>query len=291
MASKFSKLPIYIFFFLLCYLIGVILPDLLFGDSNVSGSWNYNAIMFLIWVPVEELSTFLPIWIHASTLFEFLIPIFTIPVFYLLINREVTKMPTERSDRNTKYRDLAQRIFWFFLALYLVAMGMRFIGDAINNMINLNPAALDLSPSNPDLALHYAKLVAYFFDETLSHKILYGAFVGAFVSMAFLQYVYEKDEEEPLISTIIILILGVLGGIGFGISLFGGQAAFEFLIVAVIILVSLLIFSYVKLKLNFQKVPMILFTLGFLAAISLTVLIFGIVITGVKPVYPFFPQI
>ncbi|MHA1144844.1 MAG: hypothetical protein ACTSRW_08920 [Candidatus Helarchaeota archaeon] len=292
---KFSKLVLYVLLFLAFYAMGVFLPDLLFGNATAAdGSVNTQAqvLMFLIWVPVQEQHVIFPLFIHASTLFEFLIPILSIPPLFYFIHGEVTGMPTYKSEQS-RYKKPLEWMFWIFLGLFMVAQGMRYVADAIDTMIDVKPIDININITNPNLSLHLAKLAAYYFDEFLSHKILYSAIVGIMIVLTCLQYVFEKDEDDRLENQIVLLLLGVIFGIAFGFALMEGQAAFEFVIVTFIATIGVIAFSFLKFEGDFRRVPMFLFSAGMFAATSFTVLISGVVfaLTGqISMVYPFFPQ-
>ncbi|MHA1799659.1 MAG: hypothetical protein ACTSVY_14525 [Candidatus Helarchaeota archaeon] len=278
---KYDKVSLAILLYLITWAISVFVPDLLFGNAT-----NPNALILLVPVPVQEQHQIFYLGIHLSTLFEFLLPAIFIPIMFHRIYFEMTKYQSNMEDVS-KYKKFIKIMLWGSLLVLMVGMGMHYVGDAIDTSLSLSPGDIDYS------AAAYPKLIAYFFDEVLGHKVMYAGMMLFLTTLTVYQMWHKRDKDRVIESNITLLSFPIYGGLyGFAmaIAFMEGQSAFDYLIICFIQLIIILTyyFIYQKFSVNeFRLYPYIAFFIAMNAAIVITLLI---LLPTISFVYPFYPQ-
>ena len=291
---KINRLTYLIFLYLLIWGISELVPDLIFGDAT-----SPTALMFTVFVPVEEQNSIYLLNLHYSTLFEFLIPVCFIPAIlwyiYLYFDKYNKNKQNQNSDETLekniglnkpKHYNLVKFLFMSSILALVVGLGIHYTGDAIDTQLQWSPEDLDGSLTT------FPKLIAYFFDEVLGHKVLYGGMMLVLTSLLVFQYWSPiNNEKKPSnIDIIILAFFGTIYGIAMGISYMEGQSAFEYLFVCLIQgIIVLVVFNRLKSKISdkIKKYPYFVFFIIFNISVVITLLAF---IPQISNVYPFFPQ-
>lgn len=279
-----NNLILLIFIYLLIWLISVLVPDLIFGDAT-----SESAMMFTVFVPVQEQNSIYTLNLHYSTLFEFLIPVLFIPLSIYFICREISKNKNKDDNRSIKKprnRDIVKLLIIGALLIMFVGLGIHYVGDAIDTQLQWTPEDIDGTLNT------FPKLIAYFFDEVLGHKILYLGMMGILTGLFIHQRQNPVTDEKLTTNFNLILfpLLGGLYGIALAFSFMEGQSAFEFFFIC-IIQFSISVIYLIKLNGNFvlknRKYPYFSFYILMNAAVFVTLLFF---IPQMSSIYPFFPQ-
>lgn len=279
-----NNLILLIFIYLLIWLISVLLPDIIFGDAA-----SESAMMFTLFVPVQEQNAIYTLNLHYSTLFEFLIPVLFIPLSIYFIWREISKNKDKNSNisiKKSKNKDIVKLLIIGSLLMMFVGLGIHYVGDAIDTQLQWSPEDIDGTLNT------FPKLIAYFFDEVLGHKILYLGMMGI-LTVLFIHQKQNPVRDEKFTTNLNLSLFPLLGGI-YGIALafsfMEGQSAFEFIFIC-IIQFSISTIYLLKLNGNFvvknRKYPFFSFYIVMNAAVFITLLFF---IPQISSVYPFFPQ-
>ncbi|MHA1300311.1 MAG: hypothetical protein ACTSO9_12890 [Candidatus Helarchaeota archaeon] len=272
----------YIIAYLIFWAVAVFLPDILFGNSS-----SIFAKMMTVEVPVAEYGI-IPINIHLSTFFEFLIPFIINPLFIFLLYHEIKSTPLKLDENKwmtwTKYGIISAML------IFSLGAGFHYVGDALDTILPFDWIKICLLTGNYNEAiiLFYFKIPAYFFDEVVAHKLEHFGLFGVYSGLALMQYWHPIENELEDRDFYLLIFLGGIYGVATMIALAEGQAAFEFLFISI----GLLIFSIYKiktLKIDLRKMPFLSFFVFFLLLIVIITPLWGL-FTGFKSYYPFFYQ-
>ncbi len=169
----------------------------------------------------------------------------------------------------------------------VVELGIHYVGDAIDTQLQWSPEDIDGTITT------FPKLIAYFFDEVLGHKILYASMMLILVCLYIFQYWHPLDlekKETNYLNTTLLFIYGLIYGIALAFSFMEGQSAFEYLFICLILLVSTLI-QVLRIKEKFtikiKKYPYSIFFIAINAGVILVLLLY---VPQIGNSYPFFPQ-
>jgi hypothetical protein len=279
-----NNLILLIFVYLLIWLISVLVPDLLFGDAT-----SESAMMFTVFVPVQEQNSIYTLNLHYSTLFEFLIPVLFVPLSIYLIYREISKNTDKNKNisiEKSRNKDIIKLLIIGLLLMMFVGLGIHYAGDAIDAQLQCSPEDIDGNLNT------FPKLIAYFFDEVFGHKVLYLGMMGILTVLFIHQKQNPVDDEKPTnnINLSLFPFLGAIYGIALAFSFMEGQSAFEFFFICIIQFGISFLYIF-KLKGNFllknRKYPYFSFYILMNAAVFITLLFF---IPQMSSIYPFFPQ-
>ncbi len=278
---KYNKLLGAIIFFLVTIGISIYIPDLIFGDST-----NSNALFLYVVVPVQEQGTIYNLGIHLSTFFEFLLQAIFLPLSFYMIYFEITKYKSNQEE-NSRFNKFMKIILWGSLLTLMVGIGIHYTGDAIDTQLALNPEQID------GTAATFPKLIAYFFDEVLGHKIYYAGMMIFLTSLTVYQIWHKNDKDRAIESNLTLItfpILGAIYGIAQGIAFMEGQSAFEYLIICFIQLIIILIYFFIIQKFSFDEFRLYPYIAFFIAMNVGVIVILMIKIPSMSFIYPFFPQ-
>lgn len=185
------------------------------------------------------------------------------PVFFVIIGYILYKEMIRHRQIKIHPAIVQHIIPW----LIVISVALLFEGHGMNYSAN------DIGYYVQGASAHLKSLV-YFYDEILSHKILFTGLFGLFFAGALLQisrpfsFKMHKDDEAAL------GICGVLYGLGLGAALIEGQSPYVGLIAAAIFIPALL-FHHQKhsLKLVIRKYPLNYFLA--LTCITIVILLAG----------------
>ncbi len=183
-----------------------------------------------------------------------------LPVFFMVMGYVLYKEMIRHKQIKIHPAIVEHAIPW----IIIISIALFFEGHGLNHSANYIGYFIDKSTSAT------LKSVIYFYDEILSHKILFSGLFGLFAAGMLLQisrpfsFKMHKDDETAL------GICGILYGLGLGTSLLEGQSPYIG-IIASAIFVPALIFHHQKhtLKVVIRKYPLNYF----LALTCITILI------------------
>ncbi|MHA1380214.1 MAG: hypothetical protein ACTSRG_17710 [Candidatus Helarchaeota archaeon] len=273
----------YIIGYLVFWAISVFIPDILFGDAS-----SIFAKMMTIQVPVAEYGS-IPINIHLSTFFEFIIPFIISPIFIFLIYREILSSPS--TYKRIKCKVWTKYGIITAMLIFSLGGGFHYVGDALDTILPFDWIKICWLTGNinESVILYYFKFPAYFFDEVVSHKLEHLGLFIAYSGLALMQYWHPIEHDMEKIDFYGLVALGGAYGVATMIALAEGQATFEFLFISIGLL-GFIVYQMKKLEINLKKMPFLTFFMFFLLMIVITTPIWGIT-TGIKPYYPFFYQL
>ncbi|MHA1271526.1 MAG: hypothetical protein ACTSPY_17165 [Candidatus Helarchaeota archaeon] len=278
---KSNRLLNLIIIYLLIWGISVFIPDLIFGDAA-----SPNALMFTVIVPIQEQNTFYQLNLHYSTFFEFLLPIILIPIITWIIHKEIIRENDEDSQ-TFKNDSNIKSLFLGGLLIMMTGFGIHYVGDAIDTQLQWHPEDIDGTITT------FPKLIAYFFDEVLGHKVLYTGIILILLSLFLFQYHHPLSDKNKINNNFILIgyfVFGLVYGIAQTFSFMEGQSAFEFMFICIILFITSLSIL-IKIKGNFlekiRKYPFFVFFIIFNGAVFVTLIFF---IPQMSSVYPYFPQ-
>jgi hypothetical protein len=214
-----------------------------------------------------------------------------------LIFREILAQPPETEEAR-KTQTLAEIIFMLFIFIFLGGLGMRYVANELHTYTSLIPLVFPYTPFTIDPLTFTNNLdyLVYFFDEVLGHKLVYLGIIGFIVAGTILQSQHRYQRIFTRRDYYLYAFLGLLFGLGIGVSVIEGQAAFETIIFsssALIVMLILLAAKKIRLtetdKKTVKSNPFyafsLLFFVGTIIAITGCALYYGMI-----PVYPFFMQ-
>ncbi|NHI94137.1 MAG: hypothetical protein EAX96_16725 [Candidatus Lokiarchaeota archaeon] len=277
---KYDKVSLAILFFLISWAISVFLPDLIFGDAT-----NPNALYFLVPVPVQEQANIYYLGLHLSTFFEFLFPAILIPISLYLLYHEITKYQSNVEDVS-KYNKLMKILIWGALLTFMVGMGIHYTGDAIDTSLSITPAEINYSASA------YPKLLGYFFDEVLGHKVEYAGLMLFLTSLSVYQIWHKRDIDMYAEGGWMITfpVFGGVFGIALAMAFMEGQSAFDYLIICLIQLIIIVTYFFIVLKFSINEFRLYPYLAYFITMNATFVITLLILLPTISFVYPFYPQ-
>ena len=275
-----DKVSLALLFFLISWAVSVFIPDLIFGDSSKP-----NALYILVAVPVQEQATIYYLGLHLSTLLEFILPTILIPIALYLIYNEITKYKSNVEDVS-KFNKFMKIILWGAFLTFMVGMGIHHTGDAIDTSLSITPEGIDYSVTA------YPKLLAYFFDEVLGHKVEYAGMMLFLTSLTVYQMWHKRDKDRLAEGGWLVTypVYGGIFGFAMAIAFMQGQSAMEYLIICLIQLIIITVYYFLIQKFSvddFRLYPYIAFFIAMNAAVVITLLV---LLPTISFVYPFYPQ-
>jgi len=164
-----------------------------------------------------------------------------------------------------------RRILEIFIAMSFILLfeghGMHFAANSINNL-----AEGSIVSSN-------VRDLIYFYDEILSHKILFAGIFNLLVAGNILQYVHRIVEDVSKKEVFFLVFSGFWLGVGLAFSAIEGQAPIESLIASSLIILSVYVIK-VKYFSSLKKMPFLVFTLASSLAIIFVSLSYAAVLGG-----------
>jgi len=278
---KYNRLLGAIGFFLITMGIALFIPDLIFGDAT-----DPNALFIFVVVPVQETGQIFNLGIHMSTFFEFLLQAIFLPISFYMMYFEITKYKSNQEDVS-RFNKLIKILLWGSLLVLMVGIGMHYVGDAIDTQLAINPTQISYD------AAVFPKLIAYFFDEVMGHKVYYAGLMGFLTCLTVYQMWHKNDKDRAIESNLTLIAFPILGGVlGFAqaVAFMQGQSAFEYLIISFISLITILIYFFIIQKFSVDEFRLYPYIAFFIAMNALIIIGLMINLPRMSFVYPFFPQ-
>ena len=278
---KQDKVSLAILFLLISWAVSIFIPDLIFGDWKSA-----NALYILLPVPVQEQSTIYYLGLQLSSLFEFILPTILVPIAFYMIYNEMTKYKSNVEDVS-KFNKFMKIILWGALLTFMVGLGIHHTGDIIDTSLSITPAGIDYSTAA------YPKLIAYFFDEVLGHKVEFAGMMLFLTALTVYQMWHKRDKDRLAEGGWLITFPAYGGVFGFAMAfaLMQGQSAMDYLIICMIQLIIIIAYYFLIQKFSFDEFrlyPYIVFFIAMNAAIVITLLV---LLPTISWVYPFYPQL
>jgi len=263
------------FLIILCYGIS-------FGLGYITKLGNPT---FSLWFYISEQNKYVLYQFKLKDVLDliFIGPIFTILSFVLI----------KRILDDLKEQQLADKKVMFFWIIYLIAIVVYNYGNMIHVTMNRLNAQIIEDYNTQDL--YY---FVYFLDEVVGHLFLTIGFFIVFTETSYLHTIsLQKHTKSEELTNFLMnnneRNWNFLFGIGLGaftaFAYLEGQCAFVFLLLNPIFCGLLILYNNkwtsIKLKDNSMMIMYLLMTIAF----AITIIIWGLV-TGFKPVYPFFYQ-
>ena len=283
-----NRLLIYLFVLVFSWTIITFLLELLWGEVYT---------FFTVPIPEYYPISFFSAYLSVGRLWSFLLLGGIGTIILYLIFREILAQPPETEEAR-KTQTLAEIIFMLFIFIFLSGLGMRYVANELHVYTSLITLVLPYTPFtiSPLTFTNNILYLTYLFDETLGHKFIYLGIIGFIVAGTILQGQHGYQRIFTRMDYSLYAILGLLFGLGIGVSVVEGQAAFETIIFsssALIIMAILLATKKIRLtektKTKVTSNPFyafsLLFFIGNVIAITALAAYFGIMLT-----YPYFIQ-
>lgn len=285
---KRNRLLIYLFILVVSWTIITLVLEVLWGEV-------YNFVT----IPIQELYpvTWFTAYLSVGRLLSFLLLGSIGTIMLYLIFREILAQPPETEEAR-KTQTLAEIIFMLFIFIFLSGLGMRYVANELHTYTSLLTLVAPYTPFtlNPVTFTNNIYYLNYLFDEVLGHKFIYLGIIGFIVAGTILQNQHGYQREFTRLDYALLGILGLLFGLGIGVSVVEGQAAFETLIFsssALIVMVILLAKKKIRMTETNGKTVIshpffafsLLFFIGTVISIAGCAAYFGIM-----PAYPYFIQ-
>ena len=243
----------------------------------------YGLLLFLpagnVQIPVvyEDTSIY---WtsISLGTLIDLSIaPIFMFCILYLIRKAIIEQPIPESSEPSQRKKDIIKFLLFGAGIVLIIGITMHAVANLFNGILN-NP----VPPTEP---LHIA---IYWFDEVLGHKLIHFGLYGVLIGLMILQYWHRKEINLSKPAKVGLYFWAAAIGAVYSLAGAEGQAAFDILVISIIL--SVVILYYVRFKgLKLKENPLTHFMLVFSVSIIITLIVYGI-IAGFVPGYPFFLQ-
>lgn len=217
-------------------------------------------------------------------------------MFYLIF-REILAQPPE-TERTKRTQILVEIIFMVFIFIFVGGLGMHYVANELHVYTSLFSLVLPYTPFTIDPLTFTNNLnyLVYFFDEVLGHKLIFLGIFGFIVMGTILQTKHKYQRIFTRRDYFIYGFLGLLFGLGMGVSTVEGQAAFETIIFsASIIIIMLILLATKKVRLaetngkTVKSTPFYPFSLLFFVGIVIAIIGCALYF-GTMPAYPFFIQ-
>lgn len=283
-----NRLLIYLFVLVFSWTIITFLLELLWGEVYT---------FFTVPIPEYYPISFFSAYLSVGRLWSFLLLGGIGTIILYLIFREILAQPPETEEAR-KTQTLAEIIFMLFIFIFLSGLGMRYVANELHVYTSFIPLVFPYTPFtiSPLTFTNNILYLTYLFDETLGHKFIYLGIIGFIVAGTILQGQHGYQRMFTRMDYSLYAILGLLFGLGIGVSVVEGQAAFETIIFsssALIVMAFLLATGRIRMteinKKTVRSNPFyafsFLFFIGNVIAIVACAAVFG-----VMPVYPFFIQ-
>lgn len=283
-----NRLLIYLFILVVSWSVITLVLETLWGEL-----YTFVSVPIAEFYPLSWFSAYLSVGRFWS--FALLGGIGTIILY--LIFREILAQPPETEEAK-KTQTLSEIIFMLFIFLFLVGLGMRYVANELHVYTSLIPLVLPYTPFTivPLTFTNNLNYLVYFYDEVLGHKFIYLGIIGFIVAGTILQTQHRYQRIFTRRDYALYAFLGLLFGLGIGVSVVEGQAAFETIIFSSSALVAMLILLGTKrirltetnrntVKSNPFYAFSLLFFVGTIIAITGCAFYFG-----TMSAYPFFIQ-
>lgn len=285
---KRNRLLIYLFILVFSWTAITLALEILWGEV-----YNFVTIPIPEFYPLSWFTSYL----SMGRLLSFLLLGSIGTILLYLIFKEILAQPPETEEAK-KTQTLAEIIFMIFIFIFLSGLGMRYVANEIHTYIYFIPLIAPYTPFtiDPVSLTNNIFYLTYLFDEVLGHKFIYLGIIGFIVAGTILQNQHGYLRKFSRLDYSLYGFLGLLFGLGIGVSVVEGQAAFETIIFsssALIVMAFLLATGRIRMteinKKTVRSNPFyafsILFFIGNVIAIVACAAVFG-----VMPVYPFFIQ-
>nr|MDO8079500.1 hypothetical protein [Candidatus Freyarchaeota archaeon] len=283
-----NRLLIYLFILVVSWSVITLLLETLWGE-----------VYTFLPVPIPEyypLSWFTA-YLSVGRFWSFLLLGGIGTIILYLIFREILAQPPETEEAR-KTQTLAEIVFMLFIFLFLGGLGVRYVANELHVYTSLINLVLPYTPFTivPLTFTNNLYYLVYFFDEVLGHKLTYLGIIGFIVAGTILQTQHRYKRIFTRRDYALYAFLGLLFGLGIGVSVVEGQAAFETIIFsssALVVMLILLATKRIRLtetnKKTVKSNPFyafsLLFFVGTIIAITGCAFYFGTMST-----YPFFIQ-
>ncbi|MEM3586005.1 MAG: hypothetical protein QXO71_01670 [Candidatus Jordarchaeaceae archaeon] len=283
-----NRLLIYLFILVISWSVITLVLETLWGE-----------VYTFLSVPIPEyypLSWF-TVYISAGRLWSFILLGGIGTIILYLIFKEILAQPPETEEAR-KTQTLAEIIFMIFIFLFLGGLGMRYAANELHVYTSLIPLIFPYTPFTiiPLAFTNNLNYLVYFFDEGIGHKFIYLGIIGFIVAGTILQTQHRYQRLFTRREYTLYGFLGLLFGLGIGVSVVEGQAAFETIIFsssALVVMLTLLATKKIQLTEKGQKAvksnPFYAFSLLFFIGTIISIIGCAFYF-GIMPAYPFFIQ-
>ncbi|MBS7251169.1 MAG: hypothetical protein KIH08_11380 [Candidatus Freyarchaeota archaeon] len=283
-----NRLLIYLLILVVSWSVITLVLEVLWGE-----------VYGFVSVPIPEFYpfTWFTAFLSVGRLLSFLLLGSIGTIMLYLIFKEILAQPPETEEAR-KTKTLAEIIFMLFIFIFLSGLGMRYVANELHTFTYYIALVAPYTPFTIDPVTFTNNIyyLNYLFDETLGHKFIYLGIIGFIVAGTILQNQHGYLRKFTPLDYSLLGFLGLLFGLGIGVSVVEGQAAFETIIFsssAFIVMVLLLWRGKIHFtetdKQTVRSNPFyafsLLFFIGNVAAIVVCAAIYGIL-----PAYPFFIQ-
>jgi len=230
----------------------------------------------------------IPVVLEDATIVSFELPLVTLldiiitspfaMIMFYYIHKSLITQPVSGDVKPSEMKKNILRGLLFGACIsFIVGVIMHAVGNV-----------LDGFEGNPVHPVGNLQIAIYFFDEVLGHKLIHAGIIAFLIGCMVLQFWHRNDEQLSKIDIFGVYFWPSAIGVGYMLALVEGQAAFDLLVVSIVLI--LVILYYIKFKgLKLIENRFTHFVLIFLIAIVVSTIVYG-VITGFVPGYPFFQQ-
>ncbi len=217
--------------------------------------------------------------ISLATLLDIIItPPFAMIMFYFIYKSLISQPTPNEAKPSEIKKNTIKMLLYGACITFIVGVIMHAVANGLNGI------AGNIVPPPDEL-----QIAIYYFDEVLGHKLIHAGIIAFLIGGMVIQFWHRTNLQLSKVDLFGVYFWPSAIGAGYMLTLVEGQAAFDVLVISLILIAVIL--YYIKFRgLKLEENIFTHFVLVLLIAIVVSTIVFGL-ITGFKPGYPFFYQL